>query len=269
MTPIRATLQLSVHAMVAQQTHIQVKCLHECHMSCMKCHHAHIPSHSSTPTHMHMPNVKTVTGITNDPCIEPSLAHQYPMQVPMDNESRVNSDSYHTTRSLCDKHDRVSSLGNRTFRITPVSYTHVTELFGSHRGSLTLMFQAFHLRVLTVPFLLCPTHIIYIYFYVLTRETSIGRHSKYELTTHLSTFMMNDHIHAHTPSMLISLCICNANFTANSHVTCMMHTTWNILINRTSYQVPCNIYRKHISSIHFMPIFIDIVVSCILAFINT
>ena len=188
----------------------------------------------------------------------------------MDNQSRVNPDSYHTTRSLCDKHDRVSSLGNRTFLITPrVSYTHVTELFGSHRGSLTVMFQAFHVRRLTVPFLLCPTHIIYIYFYVLNHETSIGRHSKYELTTHSLTFMMNDHIHAHTPNMLISLCICNANVTANSHVTCMMHTTWNILINCTSYQVPCNIYRKHISSIHFMPIFIDIVVSCILAFINT
>ena len=86
--------------------------------------------------------------------------------------------------------------------------------------------------------------------------------------THSSTLMMNDHIHAHTPNMLMSLCICNANVIANSHVTCMMHTTWNILINRTSCQVPFNIYRKHITSIHFMPIFIDIVVSCILAFIN-
>ena len=145
------------------------------------------------------------------------------------------------------------SLGNITFQITPrVSYTHVTKLFGSHRGSLTPMFHAFHLRGLTVPFLLRPTHIIYIYFYVLNRETSIGRRPKYELTIHSSTLMMNAHIHAHTPNMLMSLCICNANVTANSHVTCMMHTTWNILINRTSCQVPCNIYRKHISSIHFM-----------------
>ena len=143
-----------------------------------------------------------------------------------------------------------------------------TELFGSHCLSLTPMFQAFHLRRLSVPFLLHPTHIIYIYFYVLTRETSIGCRPKYELTTHSSTLIMNDHIHAHTPNMLMSLCICNANVTKNSHVTCMRHTTWNILINRTSCQVPCNIYRNHISSIHFMPIFIDIVVSCILAFIN-
>ena len=150
------------------------------------------------------------------------------MQVPIGNQSRVNPDSYHTTRSLCDKHDRVSSLGNRTFRNTPrVSYTNVTKPFGSHRGTLTPMFQDFYLRGLTVPFLLYPTHIIYIYFYVLNPETSIGRRPKYELTTHSST------------------------------------------INRTSCQVPCNIYRKHISPIHFMPIFIDIVVSCILAFINT
>ena len=201
-----------------------------------------------------------------------SSSHQlhYLMQVPMGNKSQVNHDSYHTTRSICDKHDHVSSLGNRTFRIAPrVSYTHVTELFGSHCGSLTPMFLAFHLRGLTVPFLLCPTHIIYIYFYVLNRETSIRRRPKYEFTTHSSTLMMNDHIHAHTPNMLISLCICNANVTANSQNTCMMHTTWNILINRTSCQVPCNIYRKHISSIHFMLIFIDIILSCILAFINT
>ena len=162
------------------------------------------------------------------------------------------------------------SLGNRTFRITPrVSYTHVTELFGSHRGSLIPMLQAFHLRRLTVPFLLHPTHIVYIYFYVLNRETSIRCRPKYELITHSSTLMMNAHIHAHTPNMLMSLCICNAKVTSNSLVTCMMHTTWNILINRTACQVPCNIYRKHMSSIHFMPIFIDIVLSCILAVINT
>ena len=136
----------------------------------------------------------------------------------------------------------MSFLGNRTFRITlRVSYTHVTELFGSHRGSLTPMFQDFHLRGLMVPFLLHLTHIIYIYFYVLNRETSIGRRLKYELTTHSSTLMMNAHIHAHTTNMLMSLCICISNVTANSHVTCMMYTTWNILINRTSCQVPCNI----------------------------
>ena len=134
----------------------------------------------------------------------------------------------------------MSSLGNRTFRITPrVSFTHVpvinmtvcllwaTELFGSHHESLTPLFQALHPRGLTVPFLLRPTHIIYISFFALDLncESFIGCRPKYELTTHSSTLMMDDHTHAHTPNMLISLCICNANVTAISHVTCMMHTT--------------------------------------------
>ena len=99
------------------------------------------------------------------------------------------------------------------------------ELFGSHRGSLTPMFQAFHLRGLTDPFLLRPTHINYTSLFALNRESLIGRHPKYELTTHSSTLMMDGHTHAHTPNMLMSLCICNANVTENSHVTCMMHTT--------------------------------------------
>ena len=88
------------------------------------------------------------------------------------------------------------------------------ELFGSHRGSLTPMFQAFHLRGLTVPFLLHPTHINYISLYALNRESFIGRHPKYELTTHSSTLMMDGHTHPHTPNMLMSLFICNANVTA-------------------------------------------------------
>ena len=202
MTFTRATPHLSAYAMVAQQTRIHVKCLHECHMSCMKCHHAQIPSHSSTPSHMHMLSVKTVTGITNDPCIEPLPAHQYPMQLPMGNQSRVNPDSNHTTRSLCDKHDRVSSLGSRTFRLmSRVSYTH-TQLFISHRGSLTPMFQDFHLRGLTVPLLLCLKHIIYIYFYALKHETFVGCCPKYKLTTHSSTMIMDDPTHAHTPNIM-------------------------------------------------------------------
>ena len=99
-----------------------------------------------------------------------------------------------------------------------------TKLFRSHRGSLTSMFQAFHLRGLTVPFLLHPTHINNISLYGLNHESFIGRHTKYELTTHSSTLMIDGHTHAHTLNMLMSLCICNANVTANSH-TCLMHTT--------------------------------------------
>ena len=104
----------------------------------------------------------------------------------------------HNSKS-CDNHNLVSSLGNRTFRLTlRVSYTH-TELFGSHCGSLTPMFQDFYLRGLTTSFLLRPTHINYISLYDLNHESFIGRRPKYELTTHLSTLMMDDHTHVHTP----------------------------------------------------------------------
>ena len=93
----------------------------------------------------------------------------------------------------------MSSLGNRTFRLMPrVSYTH-TELFGSHNGSLTPMFQAFHLRGLTTPFLLRPARINYIALYDLNHESFIRCCPKYDLTTHSSTLMMDDYTHAHTP----------------------------------------------------------------------
>ena len=225
-------------------------------MSCMECLHAHILSHPPTPSHMPMLSVTTVTGGTNDTHI-PSPYRLISIQCKC--QWATNPESILTP---------ITQLEVYVITMT-VCLLWATELFGSHCSLLHPCSRLFHLRGLTVPFLLRPTHIIYIYFYVLNRETSIGRRPKYELTTHSSTLMINNHIHAHTPNMLMSLCICNANVTANSHVTCMMHTTWNLLINRTSCQVPCNIYRKHISSIHFMSIFIDIVVSCILAFINT
>ena len=134
-------------------------------MSCMECLPAHIPSHSPTLSHMPMSSVTTTTGSTNDTHIpSPYRLTNTQCKVSMGNQSRVNHDSYHTTRSLCDKHDRLSYMGTITFRLTPqVSYTH-TELFGSHCGSLTPMFQVFHLKRLTVPFLLLPTHINYIFF---------------------------------------------------------------------------------------------------------
>ena len=136
----------------------------------------------------------------------------------MGNQSRVNLDYYHTTRSLSDNHDRVSSLGNRTFRLTlRVSYTH-TKLFGSYRGSLTPMFQAFYLRGLTVSFLLRPTHIINIYFYVLNRETFIGCRPKYELTTHSSTMMMDDHTQSHTPMSYDDRASMQCNFASALYV---------------------------------------------------
>ena len=122
----------------------------------------------------------------------------------------INPYSYHITRSLCD--NRVSYFGQRIF----LDHT---------AGLLHLMFQAFYMRGLTTPFLLRPTHINYISLYALNNWSFIGHRPKYELTNHSSILMMDDHIHAHTPNMLISLSICNANVTAISHVTCMMDTT--------------------------------------------
>ena len=206
-------------------------------MSCMECLHAHIPSHSPTPSHMSMPSMTIVIGSTNDTHI-PSPYRFTSTQCKC--QWTTNPESITTPITQLEVYVITVCLilGNETFQITPrVSYTHVpvinmtvcllwaTELFGSHCGSLTLMFQAFHLRGLTVSFLLHPTHIIYIYFYVLNREKFIGRRPKYELTTHSSTLMKDDHTHADTPNMLMSMCICNAKFILISHVTCMMHTT--------------------------------------------
>ena len=127
----------------------------------------------------------------------------------MGNQSRVNPDSYHTTRSLCDKHDSMSSLDNGTFRIAPrVSYTHVTELFRSHRGSLAPMFKAFHPRGLVVPFLLCPTHIIYIYT---TVSLDFGRCPISELTTHSPRMENNSTMNPHPTRRDVTV-----------HMKCMM-----------------------------------------------
>ena len=117
---------------------------------------------------------------------------QYPKQVSIGNQSQVNPtpitqpEVYVINMTMC--------------------LLWATKLFGSHRKSFTPMFQAFHLKGLTVPFLLRPTHLIYISFYALNRESFIGRRPKYELTTHLSTMMMGDHTHAHTPNIMRCPC---------------------------------------------------------------
>ena len=136
----------------------------------------------------------------------------------------TNPDSYHTTGSLCV--NRMSYFGQQNFSEYIAGLLHAYRIFRiTPRVSYTQLFQAFHLRGLTAPFLLCPTHINYISFHSLNRESFIGRRPKYKLTTHSSTLIMDDHTHALTPNMLMSLCICNANVTAISHVPCMMHTT--------------------------------------------
>ena len=178
-------------------------------MSCMKCLHAHIPSHSPTPSHMPMPSVTTVTGSTNDthiPSPNRLTSTQCKCQWPTNTESIptpiTQLEVYVLTVCLI--------LGNRTFRITPrISYTH---------------FLGFSPEGINSPLLAHPPHINYIALYVLNCELFIGRRPKYELTTHSLTLMMDDHTQAPTPNTLMSLCICNANVTAISHVTCMMHT---------------------------------------------
>ena len=106
----------------------------------MKCFHAHTSSHSPTPSHMAMLSVVIVTGSTNDSqLLSLCFLTNTQCNLPMGNPSRVNSDSYHSTLSLSDKHDRVFSFGqqnfsaytagllhpHRTFRIAPrVSHTH-------------------------------------------------------------------------------------------------------------------------------------------------
>ena len=99
----------------------------------------------------------------------------HPMQVPMGNQYLISPDSHFTTRSLCDIYLFVSCLfGQQNFS-------------GSHRGSLTPSdifwaftvgyaaqpgFQAFHLRGVSIPYLLRPTH--FIFHFRLTLWNSIG-----------------------------------------------------------------------------------------------
>ena len=160
----------------------------------MECLHGHISSHSPTPSHVPMTSVITVTGSTNDTHI-PSPYRLTTTQCKC--QWITNSESIPT---------HITQLKVYVITMT-VCLLWAAKLFGLRRGSLTPMFQAFHFRGLTIPFLLRPTHTIYISFYVLNRETFIEHRPKYEFTTHSSTLMMDDHTHAHTPNILMSLCI--------------------------------------------------------------
>ena len=155
----------------------------------MECLHAHIPSYSPTPSHM--PNPESIpTPITQ------LKVFMITMIVCL----------LWATELFCSC--RGSLHPYRTFRITPhVSYTHV---------------PGFSPEGVNSP-LLAPLNTHYLYFfYFLNRETFIGHHPKYELTTHSSTLMMDDHTHAHTPNMLMSLCICNTNMPFHA-MSCYMH----------------------------------------------
>ena len=130
-----------------------------------------------------MSSVAIVTGSANDTHIL-SLCRLTNTQCNflMGNQSRVNPDSYHSTLGLSDKYDRVFSLGNRNFgsclgSLTPKqkfsdnTLLHPYRIFRRYRGSLTPKFQAFHLRGLTTPFLLRPTHNNCFSFYDLNYES--------------------------------------------------------------------------------------------------
>ena len=136
-------------------------------MSCMKCFHAHIPNQSSTPSRTSMPSVTTVTSSTNDTHI-PSPYRLTSIQCKC--QWTINPESISTF---------ITQLEVYVITMT-VCLLWATELFGLHRGSLTSMFQAFHLRRLTTSFLVHPTHINYISLYDLNHESFIGRRPKYK-----------------------------------------------------------------------------------------
>ena len=101
------------------------KCLHECRMSCMECLHAHILSHSSTPSHMPMLSGTTVIGSTNDTNI-PSPYRLTSIQCNCQWTTNPESIPTHITQLEVYVLIVCPILGNRTFRITPrVSYTHI------------------------------------------------------------------------------------------------------------------------------------------------
>ena len=129
-------------------------------MSCMKCHHAHISSHSPTLSHMLMSSVTTVIGSINDTHI-PSpywlTSTHCKCQWATHPESIPTSITQHEVYVLIV----CLNFGQHNFSAYTMGLLHPYRTFGSRRGSLTPMFHAFHLRRLTTPFLLRPTHINY------------------------------------------------------------------------------------------------------------
>ena len=101
------------------------KCIHECRMSCMECLHAHIPSHSPTPSHMPMPIVTIIISSTNDTHI-PSPYQLTSTQCKFQWETNPESILTPITQLEVYVLTVCLILGNRTFRIIPrVSYTNV------------------------------------------------------------------------------------------------------------------------------------------------
>ena len=123
-------------------------------MSCMRCHHAHIPSHALTPSHMPMPSVTIVTGSTNDTHVlgpyrltSTQCKFQWatnPKSIPT---PITQLEIYVTTITLC------ILFGQQSFSDYTAGLLHPHRTFRINRGSLTPKFQAFHM--------LRPKHVIY------------------------------------------------------------------------------------------------------------
>ena len=155
-------------------------------MSCMRCHHAHIPSHSPTPSYMPMPSVTTVTGSTNDTnvlsphrltstqckCQWATNPESIPTPITLLECLRDNHNSvyYFWATELFGLHRR-SLTPVQNFRLTSrvsCTYTELSNIavgllhpyknFGSRHGSISPIFQTFDTWGFTAPFLLHPTH---------------------------------------------------------------------------------------------------------------
>ena len=140
-------------------------------MSCMRCHHAHIPSHSPTPSHMPMLSVTTQS-----------------LVVPMTHICRILTGSLEPTTSangqLISSQPRLLItqlevyvlivcliVGHITFRLTPqVSYTHrrtfriIPQVSYTHLITFRIIPRVSYTHIprrLTAPFFLLPTHITF------------------------------------------------------------------------------------------------------------
>ena len=140
-------------------------------MSCMECLHAHILSHSPTPSHMPMSSVTTVTGSTNGT----RIPNPYRLtSTHCKCQWATNPESILTPITQLEVYVLIVCLilgninfGSRRGSLTPIQnfwltsrvfYTH-TKFFDHTTGLLHPKFQDFHMRRLTTPFLLRPTHI--------------------------------------------------------------------------------------------------------------
>ena len=151
------------------------------------------------------------------------------MQVPMGNQYRVNPDSRLTTRSLCDIYLIVSCIfGQHNFS-------------GSHRRSLTPSdifrafisgyvvypsFQAFHLRGVSNPYLLRPTHFIFHFRFTLWNSIGIRPIPK---PTRFNTKRSAKSVpctHSHVMWCYRTPMQCNLCHCTQTHDQCMKTSTW-------------------------------------------